>query len=549
MRSATLLDPYGNVHTRSLRRRRRTSGAGVVLPVGLVAGAVGAVAADNPLAAAGVTGVTILAFVPWVALFTTLIGSAIANRWGVEVSGVSLRMAQAVLIPFCLRAVLFTDPDVRPRWRFAEWVLIMFVVVNFISTYFFAPVNSSWLAAGIELLGATAYLAVYMSVCTPQRLRVASRIFLSLGAVSAAIGIASFLGYYVGFGFGVDYRYVPAINGAPAIKGIAYEHDIFGSTCAAVAIALLVLMREHSTLFSKKWTERLFWISLGGMLVSQARGAWIGFGFIFILYYVVGVRRRRVVRVPKMLRTTAVVFLLGLMGLVGFYLTNTQNATSAPSPLNGLVTTVYQKVQSGLSLSGNASCDGCNTGAGRIRRWTKGIDEVTAQSPVIGLGTDSYGLRNFRPSPHTWPYLAPAYIESLYVRTFYDTGGLGLLLLLLFLGLVLWPRREIQNSPGDLAPIARALTFGGLTLAVAYGVTDSTLLVWPWIMFGLIRAATWLAVRQARDLRGSARAGMGSGNGGNGGPSAPAPALGARSSSWMGNGSPAGNGWGLVPGR
>ena len=104
---------------------------------------------------------------------------------------------------------------------------------------------------------------------------------------------------------------------------------------------------------------------------------------------------------------------------------------------------------------------------------------------------------------------------------FNEFQAMLILLLLLFLGLVLWPRREIQNSPGDLAPIARALTFGGLTLAVAYGVTDSTLLVWPWIMFGLIRAATWLAVRQARDLRGSARSGLDRRNGGNGRASAP----------------------------
>jgi hypothetical protein len=106
------------------------------------------------------------------------------------------------------------------------------------------------------------------------------------------------------------------------------------------------------------------------------------------------------------------------------------------------------------------------------------------------------------------------------VRTFYDSGFLGLLLMLTFLTFVLWPRRELQTSPGDLAPLARGLVFGGLVLGAAYLVTDSTLLIWPWILFGLVRAAQVLAVRQARELRlaGPSTNGFASGNGNGHGP-------------------------------
>src|SRR5207244_2837086 len=269
----------------------------------------------------------------------------------------------------------------------------------------------------------------------------------------------------------------------------------FGSTCAAVAIALLVLLRENSTLFSRKWTERLFWISLIGMFLSQSRGAWVGFAVVFVLYYVVGVHRRKVIRTPKMARTAVILLLLGVMALGGLVLANRQTSTSSANPVTGLVITGEQKLLSAVNLSGSLSCDGCNTTSGRLRRWSKGIQEVMHESPAIGLGTDSYGLHNFRPSPFTWPYLVPAYIESLYVRTLFDTGVIGLLILLGFFVLLLRPRRELRNAPGDLAPIARALMFGGWTLFVAYGITDSTQLLWPWIMFGLIRAATFLAAR------------------------------------------------------
>jgi len=137
---------------------------------------------------------------------------------------------------------------------------------------------------------------------------------------------------------------------------------------------------------------------------------------------------------------------------------------------------------------------------------------------VIGLGTYSYGQRNFRKSPFTAPYLAPAYLISFWVRTLYDTGILGVLLIVLFMLVAFWPRRELQESSGDLAPVARSLLFAAFVLAGAYMITDSTLLIWPWILFGLARAAIGQAVNQARELA----ADEGHTTNGNGRPAAPA---------------------------
>jgi hypothetical protein len=467
-----------------------------LLPVGVVAAGVGAAAAENPLAGLGLAGMAILAFLPWPVLFAAFVGSSVGNAWGVDVAGATLRAAQAVLVPFAIRAFLFTDRRARPGLGKPEAFLGAFIVANMISTFFFAPVAHSWLAVGILAFGATTYLAVYTSVCTPARLRYAARVFLLLGALSAGVGILCFAGYYVGTSYGIDFRYTPVVSGAPAVKGIAWEHDIFGSTCAAVAIAFFVLMRDHSRLFSPRWTARFFWMSTVGMVLSQARGAWLAFVLVTAGYWVLGSRRHRKRRPARMLRLAAVLAVVGFVGIGALYVAGQSESVSAPSPILGVFVSAGSKITNAFNFTGTASCGECNTTAARLRRLNKGFSEVMSSSPVIGLGTDSYGERNFRPSPYTFPYLAPGYIEVLYGRTIYDTGMVGILLLLGFIGTLMWPRRDILVGTGEIHRTARAILFAGISIAIAYGITDGTFFMWPWILFGLVRASVRLAREQ-----------------------------------------------------
>src|SRR6266542_502953 len=476
-----------------MRRRRAASGGALLMPVGALGAAAGVAADVNPLVGAGVGAVFLLTFLPWAGLFAALVGTSIANRAGYDISGLTVRVAEAVLVPFAFRSFFFTTPALRPRWRTAEWVLIMWIALSFITSYFNAVnVKGSIIAAGVETFGVITYLSVYTSVCSPRRVRQALRVFLAAGAIGAFIGLLSLIGYYGGLKAGVDFRYKPLFGGAPTIKGLAYEHDIFGSTCAAVAIAFFVLLREQSTLFSRKWTVRFLWFSIIGMLIAQGRGPWLGFGFVFMLYFVF--KRRHVVALPRLARAAVILVLVSILGTGAFFVLNQQTENSVPGPLAGVLATTQTKVASILDTSSG-------TGLGRLRLWTKGTTEVMAKSPVVGLGTYSYGQRNFRASPHTAPYLTPGYLISLWVRTLYDTGIAGVVLLALFMLLAFWPVRELQHSKGDLAPVARAMAFASLVLAAAYLITDSTLLIWPWILFGLTRAAITQAARQARDLQ------------------------------------------------
>jgi hypothetical protein len=256
-------------------------------------------------------------------------------------------------------------------------------------------------------------------------------------------------------------------------------------------MAFFILYREQSTLFSRKWCFRLMWISIIGMLVGQSRGPWLGFAAVMFLYYFF--KKRPVVKKARPVRTAVALMALTLVSVTVLFFVNQQGEDATPAPLYGVILTFNDKVANILNTSSG-------TGAGRLRLWDKGTSEVMGKSPLVGLGTYSYGQRNFRPSPHTAPYLTPGYLISLWVRTLYDTGFLGLFLLAGFMTMAFWPSKELQRSRGDLAPVARAFSFASILLAAAYFITDSTLLVWPWLLFGLTRAAIVLAVKQAHDL-------------------------------------------------
>lgn len=476
---------------------RRTPAA---LFIPAAAGSVGAgvLAAESPVLGVGIGGLTILSLLPWAALFALLVAASVGNKWGADVSGVTIRAAQAVLIPFAVRTYLVTRPELRPRWKTPEYLVVAFVFIQVLTSYFNADnFKESFLSAAILGLGATTYLSVYTSVCTRRRLRLAARVALAAAAIGAGIGLLALLAHLAaGTSFGIDFRYHAQAGGAPAVNGLAYEHDIFGSTCAFAALAFFVLLRERSRLFSRRWTGIFFALSFVGMLVSLARGAWLGFGAVFVLYFLV--RRRRVRVRARMVRMALVLLLLALVGAGLFYVANTPDTASGEQ--NPIFTSVTVQGQNLLNLSSG-------TGAGRIRKYREAVAEALKESPAVGLGTNSFGQRHFHPSKQTAPYLAPAYLESLYVRTFYDSGVIGLLLLVAFFLTALWPDRWLSTARTDLAVLARALLFGWAALAVAYAVTDSMLLVWPWIMLGLIRAAKAIAAREERAERTLAPAG------------------------------------------
>jgi hypothetical protein len=434
------------------------------------------------MAAGGVLGFAFLLVLPWALLFAllTLLASIQNDSYGVvagfEVGGFRVSPAHLVLIPFGIRAYLTTRENLRMRWGFPEWLLVAFALIQPVITWRKAPSpNASLGALGLVALGILAYLTVYMATCTHRRVLIAAKVFLWMVLLNALYGVVAMAAHVAaGTTFGISTRSAYG-NG---VYGLALEHDIFGSTCAMGAIAFYVLWRERNPIISSRISGPAVWICGAGMLLGLARGAWIGFGLAFLAVLILPRTRRR--RIRGLERVGVSLIVLATVGLGASYV------LGSSSTLGEQLEGVEEKLGDLVNLD-------TGTGAARLGETATALQDWE-QSPIIGLGTGTYEQRH----PQR---VRTNYIGNIYLRALYETGIVGVPLLVGFLLLLFWPNRALLFGTGDLAPVARALTAGGAVLTVAYAATDSTLLVWPWILFALIRAARALNERETNASR------------------------------------------------
>jgi hypothetical protein len=437
---------------------------------------VGLFAAQSPVYAGGALGVAVLLLLPWVPLFLimTLFSMIQSESYGalsgIELAGFSFGPSHLLLIPFAVRAYLTTRPEMRLRWGKPEWFLVAFAILQPLITLRKAPdFGASLGALGLLALGILAYLAVYVAVCTPRRVLAATRIFLWLLLLNAVYGILAELAHLaMGTRLGVSTN----SEYGSGVYGLSFEHDIFASTCAVGAVAFYIFWRERNPVMSPRMSGIAFWICGVGSLLGLARGAWLGLGLVLLAIMILprgGARRVRGVE-----RVGVTVIILSLIGLGASYVIG-----SSSSAFEG----VQQKAEDLVNLE---------TGTGRARLHETSIAlEDWKTSKLFGLGTGTYN--QLHPQPE-----ATNYIGNIYLRALYESGIVGVFLLIMFLVLLFWPNRSLLYASGDLASVARALTFGGAVVLVAYAATDATLFIWPWIMFGLIRASRALVDREFR---------------------------------------------------
>jgi O-antigen ligase len=451
----------------------------ILLPVGAL-GALGGglIAATYPLAGAGLGVGALVTSLPWFGLLTVLALTAVFNKFALSVGGLTVRAEELILIPFAFRAYVLTRPTFRLRWRLGEWSLLGYVLLQVATSFLHSPkLQHSLLIVGLLTFGALAYHAVFTSICTRERLLRATKLILWIILFGAAAGLLAALAH-------VLFHTTAGLNAKstrniPTVHGLAYENNIYGSGSAAGAIAYLILMRNDNPLFSRRFSLFAFMVCFVAMVASYTRGAWIA--FVVALIGTALFKRRSSLRPRRPERVAVALFLVGVAVPAFLWF------AGSPTSQSRLVASLQDKANTILNFQ---------EGSGRARasEWRIATSEAFTRSPWIGLGTNSYGQRHLEGGQ-------PAYLGNLYIRSVYDSGILGLLLLLGFLIPTLWPRRALRVSAGDLAPVARALVFMWGTLAVAFAGTDSMYLMWPWILLGVTRAGHTLARRQYQELR------------------------------------------------
>lgn len=426
----------------------------------------GALSSGWPLAAAGVGAVAASAFLPWLLLFAGLAVAVTVQGSSATVAGATVRPEIVLVAIFALRAFTLKE---RARFERVEWTLIAFMLVQVLSSLMHSvDAGASFRSVGLLGFGALAYLSTYTVMCDPQRILAGIRVFLGIGVLGAAAGIAALVSHYaIGTLFGVTS--LETLGGFPAATGFAYEHDLFGSTSAAAAIAFLVLWRERNRAFSPRLSALGFWVCFAGTLLSLARGAWAGVAVAMVAVWLTS--REALLGMVKVVLYGALILGIGALLFVSFVSRDVTVGASTAGAVSSQAGHVFDLATA--------------TGAQRLIEWETSLSEVR-RSPILGLGTNSYGQRHF---DMTRFGTRPAFVGNWFVRTLYDSGLVGLFLLMAFAGPIVWPGARVRRARGELAPETRALVLGCLVLVVAYLATDSLLLVWPWVLLGLTRAA------------------------------------------------------------
>lgn len=467
-----------------LKRPRwdRDADGWMLLPAAWGTAGIGALSAQAPALGMGVGGVGLLTLMPWDLLFLLMSAAAIFSKFRLDVAGMSIQLAHIALIPLAIRVFLL-DRERPRRWRLPELALIAFVSLQVVTSYLNAENRTqSLLAAGLLLFGVLGYLCAFGSVVTRRRLIFAGRAVLIAAMASAVVAEAAIAAHYLlGTGFGVVAG--EKFAGIPVPFGLTKEHNILGSMSASAAIGFLILSREANPLFSRRFCNIGFWVCLAAMVASLTRSAWIGFGLVLLVTLVW--RRRRQSHGGRVAQSS-LAFLAVVVVATGIFALQ-----ASDSPVGTAV------VERGTELLNFES----GSGEARLEEWTLAGRDIRG-SLLIGLGTNSYGQRHIAPRKSVDVPLEErgAYLGNLYLRTLYDSGVLGLLLLLIALGTILWPGRLLRTSSGDLAPVAWAFVFMYVTLALAYVGTDASFQVWPWIVLALARAAVSFALTQHRTL-------------------------------------------------
>lgn len=420
----------------------------------------------GPMLSAGMVGGAFFALAAFLSPrfgFYALLVSSMLGRFEIPIGGASLRPDQLILLPvlggLALRLAVGSVPgsqrSVRsPASTISGAVIVglaLYLAVNVLSSFLYAPqpTESFQIVAWLSL-SFLAFLAAYSVVGRYVGTREALFAVLAAGFVSAAIGILLFLlSRFTGSTFGVDQ------DVDLKLYGTFFEPNIFGSFQAfstITGVAVLHLRQVRRQAFP--WVATGTVLSGVALALSFTRAAWIGFfaGLLVLIFF-----QLRGGRFALLLSRLGVFVAVSLIALVP----------------TGLLENLAARF---------ASITDFNTGtiAFRLVRFEIALYEWP-MSPILGLGTNSFGQRHLDASQN----YAPDYLPSLFIVTLYDIGLVGLLILLSVFGVLVWALIRVTKGGVRESALALALLCGVISLLVSYQGTNAFWFSYNWIIMAI----------------------------------------------------------------
>lgn len=347
----------------------------------------------------------------WRGLVSLLVALTYITVVRVNVLGVHLRPEHFVL-PLCFVAAIRAGRGRALAAAATDRTVVLygfFVVWSTLITLMKSPqpgeslLICAWLALD--------WLMLVLFLGTSESALSLARLGLLWAGVAAVVAVALWVAAQVlGTHLGVSPKTVEAV---PAASGFSFEANLLGATMALWAFVALTGVRS----VGRRTTTFVLVAAAGATALSFTRAAVVALAAGLVVWSAIGGEpaRRRAARV-----------------VVGLVVAMAVAIVVAPGVVKPLRTTVTQA----LNFSSG-------TGLRRAQGWKSALEDIKGTAWVTGLGTNSFGQRHLDPTLPTTP--TPAYLANLPLQVLYDTGLVGVGLIVATV-LSMLTRRRLQDG-------------------------------------------------------------------------------------------------------
>lgn len=398
------------------------------------------------------------------------------NGISLQAFNLNIRLDQLLAVILCL--ILFFRVLIGRQKFYVDLpgkFLILFFFISFISSYVYSPDRNYSIIQTINILSAASvYFLIPNFIANENIEQKFMKSFVVSGIIMCGLGIFFFIIAHLGItDYGVNLIDDPATT-PYGVYGTMYEPNIFGSYSVIYFIyALNIVLIKDFSLASRRTFLSLLFFSAAGAFLSFTRGAWLA-AIIAILFSIILIRSRYKQKhlfknFSKYLITACFVLslFLGFIISKGFLLYKIDNFLNASS----------------------------GTGYGRLQTWAVALDDINNHL-LLGNGTYSfasiYGKTFYSPSHNAW-------IGNFILTVIHDTGIVGTILFLSFLGSLILPfikKPKIEINIFNANSFS--LSMASVAMLIAFFFTTGFSLCYSWIPLGLL---SYFNKKQKRPLK------------------------------------------------
>lgn len=378
----------------------------------------------------------------------------------------------SILVIFHKREIINT----LVKNKYVYIFIFIYLVTNTVSSIYYSPLKFSsfkmigWLFGSILcFLEIDVISNLNLKNNNDEKVIKYINIFVIIGIIEALYGMIGYILIVIGIDIGST-RIEPSFN-MLAVKGTFTEHNIFGSY---LLMPIGIILANYSTK-DDKWCNIVLLLMMVSLTLSLSRSPWVAFFiqvFIIIsLCKIFKIKKLYSSRNRMLARYIFMIFIFVFFTIV--IIINFNEIKNLD-----IIQNIYLKFENLFNF---------NSGTGGFRDSIN--DKAMTQwqqSKLIGLGTNSYGQRNFM---FVYGERIPEYLPNLWVGILYDSGIIGMVAYISFICIILISIiKSISKSKH------KQLLIGGLggivAIMLAYITTNAMWFDTSWIYISLIYSVT-----------------------------------------------------------